>query len=76
MQWMEYLLQKDKLREMGLFRLEKRRLWGDLRVTFQHIRGSYRKEGDRLFSSVCCDRKRGNGFKLKKGRLRQDVRKI
>ena len=44
-------------------------------VTFQYLKGSYRKEGDRLFSRVCGDRIRGNGFKLKEGRFRLDIRK-
>jgi len=35
--------------------------------------GACRKDGDRLFSRACCDRTRGNGFKLKEGRL--DIRK-
>jgi len=31
-------------------------------------KGGCKKEGDRLMSRVCCDGKKGNGFKLKEGR--------
>ena len=44
-------------------------------VAFQYLKGSNRKEGDRLFSRVSGDRTRGNGFKLKEGRCRLDIRK-
>ena len=34
-----------------------------------------RKKRDRLFSRVCCNRIRGNGFKIKVGKLRLDIKK-
>ena len=37
-QGMEHFPSEDSLREMGLLSLEKKRLWGDLRVAFHNIK--------------------------------------
>jgi len=66
---------ENRLRELGLCSLEKRKLQGDLIAACQYPKGIYRKEGDRLVSRVCGGRARGYGFKLKEGRFRLDVRK-
>ena len=58
-----------------MFSLKKRRLWGDLIVAFQYLKGGFKKYGDKLFSRACCDWTRGNGFKLKEGRFRLSIRK-
>ncbi|KAK4815336.1 hypothetical protein QYF61_000168 [Mycteria americana] len=62
---MEHLSCDKRLRELGLFSLEKRRLWGDLIAAFQYLKEAYKKDGDRLFSRSCSNRTRGNSFKLK-----------
>jgi len=48
---------------------------GDLRAARLYLKGGCKRDWDRFFSSVCCDRTRRNTFKLKEGRFRLDIRK-
>jgi len=73
---LEHLCCGERLRELGLFSLEKRRVQGDLIVAFQLIKGAHKKDGESFFTRACSDRTRGDSFKpLKEGRFRLDVRK-
>ena len=71
---LQHLSYKDRLRELGLFSLEKRRLRGDLIAAFQDLQGASKQEGRQLFERGDNSRMRGNGFKLKERRLRLDAR--
>jgi len=71
---LEPLSYEERLRKLGLFSLEKRRLWGDLIASFQYLKGASKKAGKGLFTRACRDRRRGNSFKLKEGRFRSDIR--
>ncbi|KAJ7423898.1 hypothetical protein WISP_31574 [Willisornis vidua] len=72
---MEHLSNEDRLRELGLFSLEKRWLQGDLRTAFQYLKGPGRKGAERRFTRACSDRPNGNGFKLKEYGFRLDIGK-
>lgn len=75
MRGLEHLSCKEKLRELGLFSLEKRRVQRDLIETFQCLKGAHKKDGDKYFIRACCDTTRGNGFKPKVERFRLDIKK-
>ena len=66
---------EERLKESGMFSLEKRRLRGDMIALFKYLKSCHTEEGQDLFLITPECRTRNNGLNLKEARFRLYIRK-
>uniref|UniRef100_A0A803TCK4 Reverse transcriptase domain-containing protein n=1 Tax=Anolis carolinensis TaxID=28377 RepID=A0A803TCK4_ANOCA len=67
---------EERLKELGMFSLQKRRLRRDMiRAMYEYVRGSHREERASLFAAALETRTWNNGFKLQERRFHLNIRK-
>lgn len=72
---LEHLLYEKRLRDLGLFTLEKRRLRENFIKVCKYLKGVYKKDRARFFSVVPTARNRHNEHKMEQGRFQLNITK-
>ncbi|KFP27858.1 hypothetical protein N325_01624, partial [Colius striatus] len=72
---LEHLPYEERLRELGLFHLEKSRLRVDLINIYKYLNGDCQEVGAFLYSVLSSNRTRGNGKKLEDKKAHINIRK-
>lgn len=67
---------EERLRECGLFGLEKRRLRGDIATICQYLKGGYKEDGGSFFTNIHLEKTSGGGHKLLLGTVQLNTKKI
>ena len=66
---------EERLSDLGLFSLEKRRLRRDLTNVYKYLKCGSQRDMANLFSAACGDRSRGNGHKLEHRKFRTNMQR-
>ena len=66
---------KEKLEDLGMFCLEKRRRRRDMMALFNYLKGTHTEEGQDLFSIIPECKTCKNGLKLQEARFWLNIKK-
>ena len=72
---LEMKLYEERLKELGMFSLEKRRQRGDMITLFIYLKSCHTEEGQDLFLVIPEFRTQNNGLKLQEARFYLNIRK-